>query len=188
MIVMSGPRSWDDQVKKGRGVKRLALGLVVGFAALVTAATIIAAGFSGLHRADRGQAATSVSVPVALSVSVLCANSGKGEVVALTGAIHLLSSLTIDALGGIHESLTFNPQGVTGFGLTTGTKYQGTGVTLIQLNFSPGGVLASDFISNFLLIGQGPGNNLRVQQTFHLTVNANGVITVWLVRSSITCS
>ena len=67
------------------------------------------------------------------------------------------------------------PQGISGQGLTTGDKYQATGVTQDQFNVTVG--QEETFVNNFRMIGQGPGNNFLVHETFHITINADGTVT-----------
>jgi hypothetical protein len=111
--------------------------------------------------------------PIDLTFFVPCANGGLGELVALSGQLHDVFHLTLDGRGGFHVKTHNNPQGVSGVGLTTGTKYQGTGVTQERLNLKIGE--RSTFINNFRIVGQGPGNNFLVHENVHVTINANGV-------------
>jgi len=113
--------------------------------------------------------------PIDLPVFVPCANGGAGEEVALTGTIHDLFHIASDGRGGFHVKTHDNPQGVVGTGLSTGAKYQGTGVTQSQFHLKVGEQITE--INNFRIIGQGPGNNATVHNNFHVTVNANGVVT-----------
>jgi hypothetical protein len=59
---------------------------------------------------------------------VPCADGGAGELVELSGPLHMLFHVTEDANGGIHVKSHVQPQGISGVGMSTGTKYQGTGV------------------------------------------------------------
>jgi hypothetical protein len=43
------------------------------------------------------------------------------------------------------------------------------------------------FVNNFRIIGQGPGNNFLLHETFHLTVNANGELTTIHDNFSVDC-
>ena len=113
--------------------------------------------------------------PINLSVSVPCANGGAGEVVELTGDLHDLFTVTVDSNGGTHVDVHDNPQGVSGTGLTTGDRYQATGVTRFGLNST--GPMEVTLINNFRVLGQGPRNNLLVHDNFHITVDANGDVT-----------
>jgi hypothetical protein len=139
--------------------------------------------------ASVGQAAvtTNVREPLAVSGFVPCAAGGAGETVALTGFVHRLVTFTINGnriSGKVHSQ----PQGVSGVGLTTGDKYQGTGVTQEQFSGSlVNGQFQETFINNFRVIGQGPGNNLLIHETVHMTVNANGIFTAFVENINIDC-
>lgn len=123
--------------------------------------------------------------PIDLVVSVPCANGGVGEDVALTGYLHDVFHVTFTPSGGFRVSASDNPQGVSGVGLTTGTKYQGTGIT--RFNFG-GRVGAEETdVNNFRIIGQGTGNNFLVHDNFHITINANGTVTSFHDNFSVTC-
>ena len=61
----------------------------------------------------------------------------------------------------------------------TGDRYQATGVTQEQMGGSfVNGQFSDTFVNNFRIVGHGPGNDFLVRETFHVTVNANGVVTV----------
>ena len=169
-------------------MKRLALSLALSFAALATVAGIFAAGLSGLHRPDRSQAAplTNLTVPISLASFVPCANRGLGEVVTVTGPLHVAASSTTDALGNRHASLVFNSQGLTGVGAISANKYQGGVQVRVDANFAAG-INYQTFTINILLIGQGQASNL----VFHL----NGYVTIFpdhvlvnMVRGFVSCS
>jgi len=115
---------------------------------------------------------------ISLTQFVPCAAGGAGEVVDVSGTLHVLVSATVN--GNMMSGYAhFQPQGISGTGETTGEKYQATGITLITFKFSlQNGQVSSTFVNNFGLIGQGPGNNLLVHENMHITLNANGTITV----------
>jgi hypothetical protein len=54
-----------------------------------------------------------VSVPTERQVFVPCANGGVGEVIVISGELHALISVTLDANGGVHEHILFNRRGWT---------------------------------------------------------------------------
>ncbi|SRR5258708_219343 len=126
-----------------------------------------------------------VKIPVNIGVFIPCAAGGAGEVVFLTGNLHVLIRFTIDNGGGIHAGAHFQPEGISGVGQTTGDKYQGTGVTQDEFNAKVG--VEETFINNFRIIGQGNGNNFLVHETFHITINANGDVTTFLDNFSVDC-
>ena len=112
----------------------------------------------------------SFSVPVTPSY-VSCG----GEVVELSGRVHVLLHSTIDAAGGVHAVSKENTQGVRGVGLTTGARYvlvdtkQGD-----HFNGRPGGASELTIERTFLLVAQGTLEDARVHVIAHTTVNANG--------------
>jgi len=140
---------------------------------------------TGLAMQPAQAATTNVKVPVDIGVFIPCAAGGSGEVVFLTGNLHVLLRFTIDSRGGIHAGYHFQPQGISGVGQTTGDKYQGTGVTQAEFNAKVG--VEETFINNFRIIGQGNGNNFLVHETFHITINANGSVTAFLDNFSVDC-
>jgi hypothetical protein len=127
----------------------------------------------------------SVKIPIDIVVFVPCANGGAGENVALSGTLHDLFHITLDGNGGFHSKFHVNPQGVSGIGETTGTKYQGTGVTQGTFNGQVG--FETSFVNNFRIIGQGPGNNFLVHENFHVTINANGTVTAFVDNFRVEC-
>jgi hypothetical protein len=132
---------------------------------------------------------TNTTLPISLTVFVPCANAGAGEIVALSGDLHDLFHVTISASGQVTVKFQDNPQGVSGVGQTTGDTYQGTGVTQQMITFDgvDGFPFEFTFINNFRIIGQGPGNNLLVHATEHVTVHANGEVTAVVTNLSVDC-
>ena len=119
---------------------------------------------------------SNMSFPIAFNVFVPCANGGAGEVVALTGDLHDRFDLTFDS-DGMRVDIHDNPQGISGRGLTTGDKYQATGVTRLSLHSA--GSIELTYIDNFRIIGQGPGNNFLFHDNLHLSINADGDVTAF---------
>ncbi len=126
-----------------------------------------------------------VRVPTEIFVFVPCARGGAGEFVQLSGILHILFVTTIDDKGGFHSEFHFQPQGISGSGLTTGDKYQATGVTQGTFNGKVG--FENTFVNNFKIIGEGPGNNFLIHENFHVTVNANGEVTASIDNFSVKC-
>jgi hypothetical protein len=125
--------------------------------------------------------------PIALFVFVPCAAGGAGEVISISGDLHSLFHLTISESGNIHIKQHNQPMGISGVGLTTGDKYQGTGVT--QQSQSINGPLPQTvtFVNNFRMIGQGPDNNFMIHENAHVTINANGELTSLHDNFSVEC-
>jgi len=132
-------------------------------------------------------AVTNTSIPITLDVFVPCANGGAGELIEVSGFLHVLTSTTVDKAGGFHFSQQFNPQGVHGFGLTTGDKYNATGLTREDFSTTSSGLQQLTFINRFDMVGQGPGNNFSVHETEHVTILPDGTVAVSFDNFSITC-
>lgn len=127
-----------------------------------------------------------ISLPTDLYVWVPCALGGQGETLYLTGDLHILTHLTLSASGAYRYDSQYQPQGMNGVGLTSGTKYQATGLTRDSGN---GGALpyAFTYINNFRMIGQGAGSNYLVHENIHVTVNPNGELTAYVDNYSVDC-
>lgn len=122
-----------------------------------------------------------------LLVFVPCANGGAGEVVELAGPLHTLVTFRFNGhqVGGKGH---FQPQGISGKGLTTGDSYRAVGVTQSIFSGSlENGKFTETFVNNFRIIGQGRGNNFAIHENFHLTINANGEVTTFHDNFSADC-
>lgn len=126
-----------------------------------------------------------VRLPIDIYVYIPCAAGGAGEFVQLSGTLHILFVTTLNGSGGFHSKYHFQPQGISGYGEITGAKYQGTGVTQGTFNGRVG-FEATD-VNNFRIIGQGPGNNFMIHETFHITVRPDGTVTAFVDNFSVKC-
>jgi len=120
-------------------------------------------------------------------VNELAFNPCAGEGILFNGATHVETHTVIDANGGFHAQFSANDHNFSGVGQSSGIKYHRVGATVEH--FSASGFLPFNdtFTNTFNFIGQGPGNNFIVQQVFHITVNANGVVTVLRNKLTIEC-
>lgn len=142
----------------------------VPFCVVAILAMLAAPAFAEVTTNEKQDFATTVFIP--------CADNGAGELVDLEGTLHVVLTFTINGKNVSGKS-HFQPQGVSGTGQTTGDKYQATGVTQSTFkNSLQNGQSQTTFINNFRIIGQGPGNNFLVHETMHITINANGEVTV----------
>jgi hypothetical protein len=127
----------------------------------------------------------SSSFPIDFLVFIPCAAGGVGELVELTGDLHDLFHVTFTSSGTFRMTFSDNPQGISGTGWTTGDKYQGTGITRDTFGGRVG--YEETFVNNFRIIGQGTGNNFLIHENLHITVNANGTMTVFHDNFSVVC-
>jgi hypothetical protein len=131
---------------------------------------------------------TNEFVPFAQVNAVPCANGGAGELVLISGTLHILTHVTING-NRANIKQQFQPQGANGVGLTTGDSYNAVGGTKFHDTIPiSGGAATSDFVNNFRLIGPGPNNNLQVHQNVHTTINANGDVTSTVDNTRIDCN
>src|SRR4029077_20582176 len=128
------------------------------------------------------------SIPITLSVFVPCAAGGAGEVVGLSGPLHVLITFTNNG-NNVSGRQQFQPQGISGTGETTGFSYQATGLTATSFTSSlQNGQANTTFINRFDIIGQGPNNNFVVHETAHITINADGTVTVNFDNFTVECN
>ena len=102
---------------------------------------------------------------------------GCTEPIQFSGSIHIVTTQTTTASGNMHFMTHAQPQALSGVGLLSGARYQGTGATINSAHIGMSGSYNSSFVNNFRLIGQGPDNNLLIHENFHVTFNANGELT-----------
>jgi hypothetical protein len=153
--------------------------------AVAVALLLSMAGPGGFGAATTSTA--SIRFPISISVFVPCAAGGNGEVVDLSGSLHVVFSFIVNK-NSVHINNLANPQGVSGVGETTGDKYQGTGETRSDMHFDVFAFpLNVTFVNNFRIIGQGPDNNFLVHENLHMTVNPNGALTSFVDDFSLTC-
>jgi hypothetical protein len=131
-------------------------------------------------------------VPIDFTQFVPCANNGQGEYVHVTGTEHVVVKLTSSNGEDYLFHRTINPHGATGTGLTTGDKYQFTGVSQLTDLFryselQQSGQLVFTGVSRFQVIGEGPENNFIGRATAHYTVFPDLTVTVDFSNFSIEC-
>jgi hypothetical protein len=118
---------------------------------------------------------------------VLTPEEGCGEAIQLSGTLLAHFSLTETPSGNVEVGFHFNPQGITGVGLTSGATYHATGVTRGTTTTTAKGGISDTFVNSFKIIGEGSAPNYLQTDVIHLTVNANGVETATVEQSTIRC-
>ena len=127
-----------------------------------------------------------LKMPLDMTFFVPCALGGQGEDVHLSGDLHTVIHVTRDAHDTYHIEQHYQPQGISGVGMTSGAQYQATGITRSSENVV-GMPYNYTLVNNFRIIGQGAGNNFLLHETFHITVNANGELTAVADNYSVDC-
>jgi hypothetical protein len=118
---------------------------------------------------------------------VLAPEEACGEAIHLSGTLLAEFSFTESSGGNVEIGFHFNPQGITGVGLTSGASYHATGVTLGTTTIKAKGGISDTFVNNFKIIGEGSAPNFLETDVIHLTVNAKGVVTATVEKSMIRC-
>lgn len=122
------------------------------------------------------QASTStenISIPFSQSIGpVLGHPCGTGDNILVSGNLHAVVHTTRDPLGGFHQKIEVNHQGVSGVSLLTGARYR-----IIR---------ASSMITQ--LQAQEPGQDFFLHRLLHMTFNANGELTSLVVVFKPSCT
>jgi hypothetical protein len=123
-------------------------------------------------------AATSYTIPLQFIRSADCTD----ELVEISGTIHLITQTQADgSVVGV-----FNYQGVTGVGLTSGSRYQVSAVDQVRLRAPfPSSITST---SSFHLISRGSASNLLVTVLYHITINGSGEATVSIDTMNMQCT
>jgi hypothetical protein len=113
--------------------------------------------------------------------------SCEGEVVFLTGEVHILTHGTFDPAGGVHSVTRANFSDVHGVGTESGALYIATDSSMEIFNGKLEAAREDTFERSFLLVAQGDLSNAQVHAIGHLTTNANGEVTVDFIRVNVGC-
>lgn len=93
------------------------------------------------------------------------------------GSLQLYLNTVADGAGGFHLNGHLNLQGVQAEGYD-GRMYQLNGSASVNANVQPPYPSVVTAVVNINVISQGAASNLRLQANIHITVNANGDLTV----------
>jgi hypothetical protein len=94
---------------------------------------------------------------------------------------------SVDAQGKIHFHSVINDKGTTALGLTSGAQYHQVGATRETDKVVESFPVIISFVNVFNIIGDGSAPNLTIHETFHLTINASGVVIVERETQRIEC-
>jgi hypothetical protein len=118
---------------------------------------------------------------------VLAPEEACGEAIQLSGTLLAVFSFTETSSGNVEIGFHFNPQGITGVGLTSGSTYHATGVTRGTTTTRAKGGISDTFVNSFKIIGNGDAANFLQTDVIHITVNAKGEVTASVEQSIIRC-
>jgi len=113
-------------------------------------------------------------------------NSCTGEFVDLSGKIHIHGTSTATPDGGFSFSFIENLVDVKGVGEDSGTRYVETLHLGNTVSLHAGVTETHEILEN--LISNGSSSNYKLRVRFHITVNANGDVTVENEHVEIICN
>jgi hypothetical protein len=129
------------------------------------------------------QAATTVE-RIPFETSILLCNGG---VVHLEGQLLVTTTSTATPAGGFVFAIHFQPQGVKGVDLTTGTVYIGTGLTRDLVVATPRGGFTETYVNQFHIQSTTGAESYIVTGLFHITFSPDGTIRVVIDQFSGPC-
>jgi hypothetical protein len=153
--------------------------LLVGVTVVLAASTVSASAL--------GQATTFTTVSTIPIAGVTTTDCPATEPIAFNGTFRTIFHYTLDASGVAHLSAESSSQ-ATAVGLVSGTRYVIAGASASASSTGQGaGPFQSTFTNTFLVVSAGGGSNLRLRVTLHVTVNAGGVLTAEVEKTSFGC-
>src|SRR6476660_2903734 len=124
---------------------------------------------------------------ISFALSVPCANNGIGEDIFFEGTLHETFYVTANNNKFILKIIA-DAQEITGTGQITGIKYHATGETEQAINQTfINGQFTTPYVNNFKIIGPEKNNSFLISENAHITVNANGTVTVCFDNFSVDC-
>lgn len=110
-----------------------------------------------------------------------------GDPIQLSGTLVAVISQTTTPSGGEVLAFHFQPQGVTGVDLLTGTVFHATGLTRDLIVNSPPGGSIETFVNRFHVQAERGAQSYIVSELFHVTVTPDGTFRVFVDNFSSTC-
>lgn len=129
------------------------------------------------------QATTTVEQVTFEDTFLLC----NGDPIHLSGTLLAVFSETATPSGGEVLAFHFQPQGVTGVDLVTGTVFHATGLTRDLIVNSPPGGSTETFVNRFHIQATLGAESYIVSELFHVTVAPDGTVTVFFDNFTTTC-
>jgi hypothetical protein len=110
------------------------------------------------------------------------------EEIQLSGTLLVVTSETQSASGGLVTTYHFQPQGISGVGLTSGDMYRGTGTTHDVTVQNPAGGNEFTYVDRFRLVGTQGEPTFSVSGIMHVTTTPAGDITAYVNNFTTSCS
>ena len=153
--------------------QKIKFGLSMLLAAFMTMALILPA----------AQAAVVVNEKV--PVSFLVTNACTGDIISVSGTLHVSLALTDDCAGGFHVKEHSNIQDSSAVGLPSGLNYRWINTRNFEFNVKKG--METTLTVNSKLISQGSAPDINGRLVAHITINPDGTTTVEFIKGDIDC-
>jgi len=144
---------------------------------------VILAAVGALAAPLGAQAGTTVEKQTFDDTFPLC----NGDPIHLSGTLVAVISEITTPSGGEVLAFHFQPQGVTGVDLVTGTVFHATGLTRDLIVNSPAGGSTETFVNRFHIQATRGAQSYIISELFHVTVTPAGTVTVFFDNFSSTC-
>jgi hypothetical protein len=129
------------------------------------------------------QAGTTVERTTFEATFPLC----NGNPIHISGRLLVVTSETTTPSGGHVFAIHFQPQGVTGADLVTGTVFHAVGLTRDLIVNSPPGGFTETFVNRFHIQATRGAESYIVSELFHITSTPDGTVRVVVDNFSSTC-
>jgi hypothetical protein len=129
------------------------------------------------------QAITTVE-RIPFETTILLCNGG---VVDLEGQLSVTTTSTTTPAGGFVFAIHFQPQGVKGIDITTGTAYIATGLTRDLVVATPPGGFTETYVNRFHIQATTGAESYIVTELFHVTFSPDGTLRVVIDKFSAPC-
>ena len=128
--------------------------------------------------------AAATTEPIPFDTVILACN---GDPIHLSGTLLGIFTETETPSGGFVVSSHFQPQGLRGVDLVTGTKFIGTGLTREITVVSPPGGVTDTFVNQFHIQATRGAQSFVVSEVSHITITPTGAITAFVDNFRATC-
>jgi hypothetical protein len=128
-------------------------------------------------------AATTVQKTTFDATFALC----NGDLIHVSGPLLVTFSETTTPTGGGLFAVHFQPQGVIGVDLVTGTVFRATGLTRDLTVSSPAGGMVETFVDRFHIQATGGAQSYIVSELAHITITPSGTVAVSFDNFASTC-
>jgi hypothetical protein len=137
----------------------------------------------GLAAPVSAQAGTTVQKITFDDTFPLC----NGDPIHVSGPLLATMTETTTPSGGELIAFHFQPQGVSGVDLVTGTVFRAVGLTRDVIVNSPRGGSTETFVNQFRIQAPGGAQSFIITELFHATVSPDGTVRVFFDKFSSTC-